>query len=165
MGRSPDYMNTVLMAFAASAELLKRQENCFPEHLTSFYETARENDFSFTHTFVNPQVNRSLFYFGNQNELITAQVVDKNKDGIVIKGARLLATQGGITDEILVFSPGGLDKAHSYAFSIPSNTKGLKFICRESFVYKDSTFDYPYAEKLQFDVSTEDNYDVYLGYY
>ena len=37
MGRSPDYMNTVLMALASSAYLLNGNKNCFPENLSSFY--------------------------------------------------------------------------------------------------------------------------------
>ena len=36
MGRSPDYMNTALMAFASSANFLKGKKNCFPEHYKHF---------------------------------------------------------------------------------------------------------------------------------
>lgn len=127
MGRSPDYMNTVLMAFASSVGFLKGKENCFPENITKFYEYAREHDISMTHTFINPQVNREQFYFEDSDEPIAAKVVDRNDEGIVVKGARLLATQGGITDEIVVFSAGGIqDKANGFAFSIPSNHKGLR---------------------------------------
>ncbi|MBP2076861.1 4-hydroxyphenylacetate 3-monooxygenase, oxygenase component [Oceanobacillus polygoni] len=151
MGRSPDYMNTVMMALASSIDLLKGKENCFPEHLLSFYEYARENDISMTHTFVNPQVNREQFYFEDEDdEPIATKVIDKTDEGILVKGARLLATQGGITDEIVVFSAGGIqDKANGFAFSIPSNTKGLKFICRESFVGGDSTFNYPLSSRYE----------------
>jgi 4-hydroxyphenylacetate 3-monooxygenase len=151
MGRSPDYMNTVLVSYVASEHILKKRKNCFPEHLLSFYEIARENDFSFTHTFINPQVDRSQFGFIEESDqVVAAKIVDTNSDGIVIKGAKLLATQGGITDEIIVYSMGGLiGEWGSYAFSIPSNTKGLKFICRESFVYKDSTFDYPLSSRFE----------------
>ncbi|GAE94347.1 4-hydroxyphenylacetate 3-monooxygenase [Gracilibacillus boraciitolerans JCM 21714] len=135
LGRSPDYMNTILMTFASSASLLEGKDNCFPQHLIDFYNKAREEDLSFTHTFISPQVNRSLLYFEDSNEPIAAKVVAENKEGIVIKGARLLATQGGITDEIIVYSPGGMiDKVYAFAFAIPSDTKGLKFISRESFV-------------------------------
>ncbi|MDY0395702.1 4-hydroxyphenylacetate 3-monooxygenase, oxygenase component [Virgibacillus halophilus] len=150
MGRSPDYMNTVLMALASSAGFLEGKENCFPEHLIHFFEYARENDISMTHTFVNPQVNRSEFYFEDTDEPIAAKVVNKTADGIMIKGARLLATQGGITDEILVFSAGGIqDKANGFAFSIPSNSEGLKFIARESFVGGKSTFNYPLSSRYE----------------
>lgn len=150
MGRSPDYMNTVLMAFASSVGFLKGKENCFPENIKKFYEYAREHDISMTHTFINPQVNREQFYFEDSDEPIAAKVVDRNDEGIVVKGARLLATQGGITDEIVVFSAGGIqDKANGFAFSIPSNSKGLRFICRESFVGGDSTFNYPLSSRFE----------------
>ncbi|MGP4038616.1 4-hydroxyphenylacetate 3-monooxygenase, oxygenase component [Gracilibacillus sp. D59] len=150
LGRSPDYMNTVLMTFAASAKLLNGKENCFPQHLINFYKKAREEDLSFTHTFISPQVNRSQLYFEDSEEPIAAKVVAENEEGIVIKGARLLATQGGITDEIIVFSPGGIsDKAYAFAFSIPSDTKGLKFISRDSFVGGESTYNYPLSSRFE----------------
>ena len=71
--------------------------------MRNLYEKAKNNDLSFTHTFINPQVNRSSSYLENSTKIITAQTIQKNDDGIVVKGARLLATQGGITDELIVF--------------------------------------------------------------
>lgn len=41
------------------------------------------------------------------------------------------------------------DKANGFAFSIPSNSKGLKFVCRESFVGGDSSFDYPLSSRYE----------------
>ncbi|MCZ8539627.1 4-hydroxyphenylacetate 3-monooxygenase, oxygenase component [Psychrobacillus psychrodurans] len=150
MGRSPDYMNTVLMALASSVHLLADQKNCFPDNLQSFYEYARENDISMTHTFIEPQVNRTQLYVERSDEPIAAKIVGKNKDGIIIKGARLLATQGGITDELLVIAAGGkAEEGNSFAFSIPCNTKGLRFIGRESFVGGDSNFNYPLSSKYE----------------
>ncbi|MFD2044768.1 4-hydroxyphenylacetate 3-monooxygenase, oxygenase component [Ornithinibacillus salinisoli] len=150
LGRSPDYMNTVLMSLASSASLLEGKDNCFPDHLVTFYEQARENDLSFTHTFINPQVNRSPFYLEDSDEPIAAKIVGESDNGIIIKGARLLATQGGMTDEILVFSPGGLnDSDNAFAFSIPSDTKGLKFICRETFVLGNNAYDYPLSSRFE----------------
>jgi len=150
MGRSPDYMNTVLMALASSVGLLKGKENCFPTNILAYYEYARENDLSMTHTFINPQVNRGQFYFEDSDEPIAAKVMERNEAGIIVKGARLLATQGGITDEIMVISAGGVDdKAYGFAFSIPSNSQGLKFVCRESFVGGDSTFNYPLSSRYE----------------
>jgi len=151
MGRSPDYMNTALMAVSSAANLLIKDDDRFAKNLRNYYELARAKDYSFTHTFINPQVNRSEYALDNYNEIISAQIVDKNKDGIVIHGARLLATQGGITDEIIVFPSGGkfAGKELAYAFAIPSNTKGLKFICRESFAYRDSKFDHPLASQFE----------------
>lgn len=151
MGRSPDYLNSVLMSFASSASFLKGKENCFPENLIKLYKTAREKDLSFTHTFISPQVNRSNTYIEDSNEPIAAKVVEENVDGIVIKGARLLATQGGLTDEILVFSVGRFlfNEDEAFAFAIPSNTKGLKFICRDSFIGGTSHVDHPLSSRFE----------------
>jgi 4-hydroxyphenylacetate 3-monooxygenase len=151
MGRSPDYMNTAIMSFASSASLLKGRKNCFPENIQSLYERAIEQDLSFTHTFITPQVNRSQVYLGFSEQPISAKVIDRNEKGIIIKGARLLATQGGLTDEVLVITAPRLffDPDEAFAFSIPSNTKGLKFICRESFVGGDSSFNHPLSSRYE----------------
>ncbi|MGG3466158.1 4-hydroxyphenylacetate 3-monooxygenase, oxygenase component [Neobacillus pocheonensis] len=151
MGRSPDYMNTVLMSFASSAAVLKDRENCFPENLQALYERAREKDLSFTHTFITPQVNRSQSYYGSSKEPISAKVIERNKQGIVIQGARLLATQGGLTDELLVYNAPRMyfEADEAFACSIPSDAKGLKFICRESFVGGDSTFNHPLSSRYE----------------
>ncbi|MFJ7734537.1 4-hydroxyphenylacetate 3-monooxygenase, oxygenase component [Lysinibacillus sp. NPDC097231] len=149
MGRSPDYMNTTLMALASAADFLKDKPNCFPEHLLNFYEYARENDLTMTHTFIEPQVNRQRFYFEDEEVTIAAKIVAKTSEGLVINGARLLATQGGITDELLVISTNGVDEGKGFSFSIPSNTKGLKFYCRQSFVGGESAFDHPLSSRFE----------------
>lgn len=149
MGRSPDYMNTTLMALASASDFLKDKPNCFPEHLLQFYDYAREHDLTMTHTFIEPQVNRKRYYIEDEEVTIAAKIVGKTSKGLVIKGARLLATQGGITDELLVLSTNGYDEWKAFGFSIPSNTAGLKFLCRQSFVGGDSTYDHPLSARFE----------------
>ncbi|KGR80252.1 4-hydroxyphenylacetate 3-monooxygenase, oxygenase component [Ureibacillus manganicus] len=151
MGRTPDYLNSVLMSFACCANYLEGKENCFPNNLRSFFEYARENDISLTHTFISPQVNRSQIYIENSKEPIAAKVVGENEQGIIIKGARLLATQGGLTDEVLVFSVGRFlfNEDEAFAFAIPSNTQGLKFIFRDTFLGGESNFDHPLSSRYE----------------
>jgi 4-hydroxyphenylacetate 3-monooxygenase len=150
MGRTPDYMNTALMALGASAHVFEGK-NKLGRNVTCLYEKARENDLTFSHTYVTPQVNRSLAYFEEKEQPISARVVKKTADGIFIKGARLLATQGGITDELMVLPAGGkfIEEDYVYAFSVPSSTENLKFVCRESFVYNDSHFDHPLGSRFE----------------
>lgn len=151
MGRTPDYLNSVLMSFASCAGYLEGKEKCFPDNLKAFFEYARENDLSFTHTFISPQVNRSQVYLEHSTEPIAAKVIHENDEGIIVKGARLLATQGGLTDEVLVFSIGRFlfNEDEAFAFSIPSNTKGLKFICRDTFIGGESPFDHPLSSRFE----------------
>src|SRR5690606_29957549 len=67
---------------------------------------------------------------------------------------RLLATLGGITDELVVF-PSTVNKMKSeedpyaFAFAIPNNTPGLKFLCRESFDYGRSPWDHPLGARFE----------------
>lgn len=151
LGRSPDYLNTVIMSFASSTSHLHGKENCFPKHIQALYERARDQDLSFTHSFVNPQVNRSQNYFERSDEPISAKIIGTTNEGLLIKGAKLLATQGGLTDEVLIFStPRFLgDPDESFAFSIPSDTQGLRFICRESFVGGESSFNHPLSSRFE----------------
>lgn len=150
MGRSPDYMNTALMAMASSAHLLEGKDHCFPENLQKYYEYVRDNDLSMTHTFIEPQVDRGSVLDKPTSEPISAEVVERTSEGLIVKGARLLATQGGITDEMLFIKAGKpFDEESGFAFSIPSNTKGLKFICRESFVEGESVFNYPLSSRYE----------------
>lgn len=149
MGRSPDYMNTVITAFACSIDYLQGKENCFPQRLQAYYEYARENDLSITHTFIDPQVNRSKLYIEFDEKPVAATITKQTDEGIFVDGAKLLATQGGITDEIFVMSASGDgDQNRAFAFAIPSNTRGLKFVCRESFALGDDAYNYPLSSKF-----------------
>ena len=154
MGRSPDYINVGIMAYGAAADMFGKQEAQYKENMIRYYEYCRENDLSLTHTLIQPQVNRGVSASKLNDPYIAARIKEKTDDGVVIKGARLLATQGGITDEIMVFpstllKQGDEENPYAYAFSIPNNTPGLKFICRESFDYGKSSFDHPLGSRFE----------------
>lgn len=155
LGRSPDYMNTALMALGTSSDLLKDEEERSAQNMLNYYHFAMENDLTLTHTFILPQVNRSKYYMEDNDTIIGARMIDQTNEGIIIHGARLLATQGATTDEILVFPSGArlpyikASEAMSYAFAIPTNTPGLKFVCRESFAHGGSTFNHPLSSRFE----------------
>ncbi|MFS0781310.1 4-hydroxyphenylacetate 3-monooxygenase, oxygenase component [Bacillus sp. 1P06AnD] len=154
MGRSPDYLNAEVMAMGASNELFAEADPKFAENAAKYYEFARENDISLTHTLIHPQVNRAKAQHEQKDANVALHLVEKKADGIVVDGIRLLATQGGITDELLVFpstvkKAGELDDPYSIAFAIPNNTDGLKFISRESFDYGKNAWDHPLSSRFE----------------
>ncbi|MEK3933711.1 4-hydroxyphenylacetate 3-monooxygenase, oxygenase component [Sporosarcina sp. FSL W7-1349] len=154
MGRSPDYINAGMMAYGSASEMFGKQDPFYQKNMQDYYEYCRENDLSLTHTLIQPQVNRALNSAQLPDPYIAARIVEKTSEGVVIRGARLLATQGGITDEIMVFPSTLLKQSdeenpYAYAFSIPNNTPGLKFICRESFDYGKSNFDHPLGSRFE----------------
>ena len=154
MGRSPDYINSGMMAYGAAADIFGAPDTMYADNMRQYIEYIRENDLSLTHTLIQPQVNRGVQTHQLSDPYIAARIVRKNDDGVVIRGARLLATQGGITDEIMVFPSTVLKQSeeenpYAFAFSIPNNTPGLKFICRESFDYGKSPFDHPLGSRFE----------------
>jgi 4-hydroxyphenylacetate 3-monooxygenase len=151
MGRTGDYLNSSIMAMAAAKEFFGKNERDFASNIQSYYEYIRENDLVLTHTLINPQVNRGVGPSKQSDPFIAARVVEKNSNGVMVRGARMLATLP-IADEIMVFPStvvrsGQDDVPYSIAFALPVSTKGLKFICRESFA-SDSSFDHPLASRF-----------------
>lgn len=154
MGRSPDYLNADVMAMGAAHEFFAEDDPLFADNAKNYYEYARENDLSLTHTLIHPQVNRAKAQHEQKDANVALHLVEKTDDGIIVDGVRLLATQGAITDELLVFpstvkKAGEKDDPYSLAFAIPNNTPGLKFISRESFDYGKNAWDHPLGARFE----------------
>lgn len=155
MGRSPDYLNADVMVMGPAAEFFAEGgEKRFAENARKYAEFARENDISLTHTLIHPQVNRAKAVSEQKDAKVALHVVDKTDEGVIVSGIRLLATQGAITDEILVFPStvkrsSSKDDPYALAFAIPNNTPGLKLISREPFVISDNDYDYPLTNRFE----------------
>ncbi len=151
MGRTADYLNSSIMAMAGARDFFGRDGHDYASNIQRYYEHVRENDLILTHTLINPQSNRSVGPSKQSDPFIAARVVEKKAEGVVIRGARMLATLP-IADEIMVFPStvirsGQDDVPYSIAFALPVSAKGLKFICRESFA-SDSIYDHPLASRF-----------------
>ncbi|HLR40999.1 MAG TPA: 4-hydroxyphenylacetate 3-monooxygenase, oxygenase component [Virgibacillus sp.] len=154
MGRSPDYLNASVMAMGAAADFYAEGDPMFAENARKYYEYARENDLSLTHTLIHPQVNRAKKQAEQKDANVALHLVKKTDEGIIVDGIRLLATQGGITDEILVFPSTVIktdvtDDPYSLAFALPNNTPGLKYLSRETFVNSNNKFDHPLSTQFE----------------
>ena len=156
MGRTPDFMNVSFMAMAAARDYFAQNRPEFGDNIQRYYERIREEDLVLTHTLLNLQ--RSRFPGATPIEDrtdIALSVVKERDDGIVVDGARVLATLGPLADEIAVYPtrshslPGGAPDRTVFAFSIPCETPGLKFLCRESFDQGRSHFDHPLGSRFE----------------
>jgi len=138
MGRTPDFMNVNMMAMAEAGDYFAQYRPEFKQNIQNYFEYIRENDLVLTHTLVNPQRSRSPMATVLEDRTdIALSVVRETDAGIVVKGPRLLATLGPLSDEIAVYParnhmlPADSQGRYSFAFAIPCNTPGLKFLCRE----------------------------------
>jgi 4-hydroxyphenylacetate 3-monooxygenase len=153
MGRAPDYINRAITGYAAGAAFLAEIEPRFGANAQRYHEYLREHDLCLTHTLIPPQANRSLGTHTQSDPFIAARIKEETDAGIVIRGCRMLATLP-ISDEIMVFPSTLLksaveDAPYAFGFSIPNDTPGLRFICRESLDYGGSHFDHPLGSRYE----------------
>jgi 4-hydroxyphenylacetate 3-monooxygenase len=141
LGRTGDYLNSALMALGQAGDWFAQADPRFAENIGAYYERVREEDLLTTHTLIPPQANRAA---GPAQQVdgraLGAHVIAERDDGIVVRGARMLATIGPIADELLVFPSTVLrgtpeDAPYSFAFAINCDAPGLRFVCRENLDY------------------------------
>ncbi|ABY23235.1 phenol 2-monooxygenase large subunit [Renibacterium salmoninarum ATCC 33209] len=158
LGRTGDYMNAALTALAAAEKWFAQAGTesgiDFGANIRAYYEHCRENDLLATHTLIPPQVNRSVSGSEQLGGQLAARIVSEREDGIVIHGARMLATSAPIADELLVFPSTVLrgtqeDAPYSYAFAIPNDTEGVRYLCRSSLYTGKSVHDEPLAARFE----------------
>ena len=154
LGRSGDYMNSAVTALASAERFFAKADPVYGERIRAYYEYARESDLLATHTLVPPQVNRSVPASQQAGGQLTARVVAERGDGVVIRGARLLATVAPVADELLVFPSSVLrgtpeDAPYSFAFALPNDAPGLKYYCRATLHHGGGAFDEPLASRFE----------------
>jgi 4-hydroxyphenylacetate 3-monooxygenase oxygenase component len=137
MGRTPDYMNVKFACFAAQHGIWAGADHGNEEgaqNLVRFQRRLTREDLSLTHTIIQPTIDKVTDprIVGNQ---VTLHKVGETAAGIVVRGARILATLAPFADEIAVY-PGlpipAEATAYALAFAIPVDTPGLIFLCRDS---------------------------------
>ena len=153
MGRTPDYLNVTFACFAGRADVWARRGNeQGAANLVAYQKLMRDRDLSTTHTIINPQVDRSKPEAEQAaGEVALHKVADTADGGIVVRGARMLATLAPFADELTVYPGSDIrpqDGNYALAFAIPMGTPGLKFVCRDSFAKTRSRFDYPLSSRF-----------------
>src|SRR5262245_34410592 len=153
MGRSPDFMNTVLLAFSEAREVFARGGERFADNLLRYYEYVRENDLFLSHALISPQTDRSKSSSQQADPPLHMGVARETAEGLVIRGARMLATLGPVCDEMLIYNLPGMqsgDEPHAVAFAVPVDAPGLRQICREPYDWGNrSAYDHPLAANFE----------------
>ncbi|MEV5481505.1 MULTISPECIES: 4-hydroxyphenylacetate 3-monooxygenase, oxygenase component [Streptomyces] len=154
LGRTPDYLNSSFMALASASEFFTAVNPEFGRNIEAYFRHLRENDIVLTHTLVNPSVNRRLTDQGIPSAQVALHIVRHTDRGIVVRGARLLATLGPLADELVVFPSTSLkddpsSTRYAFAFAVPCATSGLRFLCRDSYDTGRPVFDAPLSARFE----------------
>jgi anthranilate 3-monooxygenase (FAD) / 4-hydroxyphenylacetate 3-monooxygenase len=153
LGRSPDFLNATVAAMSEARAVFARGGERFAENMVRYYEYVRENDLFLTHALITPQTDRSKTSSEQSDPFLHMGVVQETSKGLIIRGARMLATLGPIADELLVYNFPGLkpgEEKYATVFALPIDAVGLKQICREPFDRGHrSGFDHPFATRFE----------------
>lgn len=152
MGRSADFLNTMLTAWAAKSVYFAQQHPECAERVLRYYEHCREHDLFLTHALIDPQVNRAKNRAQQDDPYLCVRIVEENARGLIVRGAKMIATAAPFADDILVwpFPPTLREEEAPYAmmFIIPLASPGLKVICREPFNRPEQYEDHPLSARF-----------------
>ncbi|MBN8818499.1 MAG: aromatic ring hydroxylase [Sphingomonas sp.] len=151
LGRTPDYVNVVLSGHTARRDIWEQGKPEGYERLWNFHREVIEGDLSMTHTIVHANIDKGAPPLAGMNSDLTLRVVDRNENGVIVRGGKVLATLGPLADELYVYSsapiPSGAEQ-YALIFSIPVKTKGVIQICRDHYGVNASVADAPFSSRF-----------------
>jgi 4-hydroxyphenylacetate 3-monooxygenase len=147
MGRSPDYKASLTSVLGADPGWF----GPFEASARGWYAKSQRVPF-LNHAIVNPPVDRHRPVHENRDVFV--RVVRETSAGIVVRGAKVVATSAAITHANFVGQTPGTatdDADLALAFITPINAPGTKIICRPSYELAASGLpagDYPLSSRF-----------------
>lgn len=151
LGRMPDFLNAVLTGFAEAYDFFAQGGKRYADNVVRYYEYVREHDLCLTHALVEPQINRAQSPADWDDPYLALRKVRETEDGIVVRGAKMLATLAPFSDEVIVYPLHRLsekEKDYALSFAIPLSTPGITIICREGYDTGRRHFDRPLTSRF-----------------
>jgi 4-hydroxyphenylacetate 3-monooxygenase len=149
MGRTPDYKAAFMASMAANPDFYAP----FEGSATAWYRKYSSQCLFLNHVLINPPVDRNRPV--HEVEDVFVHVVKERDDGIVVSGAKMLATGSALTNATFVAQNSAVtldkDKARDFAivFIAPMDSPGAKLICRPSYeINAHSPFDHPLSSRF-----------------
>lgn len=165
IGRGPDCMGSFFAGFASSPEIFAKDNPEFGENVVRFHEKIRDEHLWCTVAIIPPQVDRSKTAH-EIGDHIVAGVFEERDDGIVIRGAQMLATGSAISDYLHLSCVVPLrqgDEKHAISLAVPIGAPGLRLYSRRGYgAGHPSTFDYPLSTRFDETDSLAVFHDVFV---
>jgi len=103
----------------------------YSKRVASYHDYCMKNDLAMAVAQTDVKGDRSLGPSEQEHGDYYVRVVDRRKDGIVVRGAKAHTSYGPCVNEIIVIPTRTLsekDKDYAVAFAVPANAKGVKMI-------------------------------------
>jgi 4-hydroxyphenylacetate 3-monooxygenase len=147
LGRGPDYKASLTATMNQNADFYAP----YQENARRFYREAQEKVLYLNHAIVHPPIDRHLP--PDQVEDVYVHVERETDDGLVVSGAKVVATNSVLTHYNFVglYPPPITDPRYAVIFMAPMSTPGVKLIARPSYelhaAVVGSPFDYPLSSR------------------
>lgn len=145
--RVPDFMANVVVGLYDYREVLAQVDPQFGENAARYHDYCSRHDLNITHAIGDPQVDRSAGPSDSPD--LALRVVSETADGVVIRGAKQVATMSPFAHEVLIYmSPtfAMRDKPEFVIWcALPMQTPGLRIMCREALPRSEGSFAHPFA--------------------
>lgn len=149
MGRTPDYKGSFLATLGGNPGFYAP----FEHNALHWYKEAQERVLFLNHAIINPPVDRNRPV--HEVADVFVRVERETDAGIIVSGAKMVATGSAITNHNFVAYYGALPiqkEEFAVVFFVPQDTRGVKLICRPSYelnaAVMGSPFDYPLSSRL-----------------
>jgi 4-hydroxyphenylacetate 3-monooxygenase len=150
MGRTPDMLPWSPIGQMAYFTQFEQLDPDNSRRLHAFFAEASEGNRHLAGVLVEPQGTRARAAKAGEQRSAVMQVVKEDVDGIVIKGAKAVATYGPQPHDLIVGSiyyP-HLRPEEAFWCAVPVGSLGLSFVCRETVSDPGRTaFDHPVTSR------------------
>ena len=147
--RAPDFMSNVVVGLYDFRHALHGNDPRFADNAVRYHRYCQEHDISVTHSIVDPQIDRSSG--PTQEPDLALRIVGESAKGIIVRGAKQLATLAPLANEILVYLSASfaLREQREFVvwFALPMATPGVKILCREPLSLHASGHSHPFASR------------------
>lgn len=150
VARLPDFTANITVGIRDFAPKLEENGEGFGANATRYHEYAARHDLFLTHALGDPQIDRSASPVDDPT--LALRIVEENDRGVVVEGAKQLATLGPLADEVLVYLSASfaLRERPDFVlwFALPLDTPGLKMVCREPYSVGANAHAHPFASRF-----------------
>lgn len=136
----------VYMALMSVKDDVARVNPMYAENIERMYRYCRDNDLRAAEVITDPKGDRKRRAHEQDDPDLYVRIVERRKDGIVVRGAKLHITAASLVHELVVMPTKGMrqeESDYAVSFSIPVNAPGVKIINRSFAPAELNAFDYP----------------------
>jgi 4-hydroxybutyryl-CoA dehydratase/vinylacetyl-CoA-Delta-isomerase len=120
---------------ATTWEMDQNLETVYHPRFMKFLKMVQEKDLSVAGALTEPRGRRDKKTLDWPDPYLSLKVVDKNKDGIVVRGAKINISGAFASHELVVLPQSSHregEEAYAVAFATPTDAKGITYVCQFS---------------------------------